>query len=100
MGGALQRHPRFPSGANVEFVQQASRTRVRQRTLERGGGETDACGTGACATAVALAALGLADRSLEVELRGGALTIAWEPGGPVLMTGPAAIVFRGELAGG
>jgi diaminopimelate epimerase len=49
---------------------------------------------------VALAALGLADHPLEVELRGGVLTIAWEPGGPVLMTGPAAIVFRGELAGG
>jgi diaminopimelate epimerase len=100
LGGALQGHPRFPGGANVEFVQPVSRTRVRQRTLERGVGETDACGTGACATAVALAALGLADQPLEVELRGGVLTIAWEPGGPVLMTGPAATVFRGELASG
>ena len=96
---AIQRHPRFPSGANVEFVQLVTRSRVRQRTLERGVGETDACGTGACATAVALAALGLADHPLEVELRGGVLTIAWEPGSPVLMTGPAVTVFSGHLPG-
>lgn len=100
VGGALQRHPRFPRSANVEFVQPLSDRRVRQRTLERGVGETDACGTGACATAVALRSLGLAVTPLEVVLRGGALTIEWEPGGVVLMTGPAALVFRGELAGG
>ncbi|HEX3605502.1 MAG TPA: diaminopimelate epimerase [Candidatus Dormibacteraeota bacterium] len=100
VGGALQRHPRFPRSANVEFVQPVTRARVRQRTLERGVGETDACGTGACATAVALSALGLADHALEVELRGGVLTIEWEPGGVVLMTGPATTVFRGELRGG
>jgi diaminopimelate epimerase len=99
VGAAIQRHPRFPASANVEFVQILTRSRVRQRTVERGVGETDACGTGASATAVALAALGLVDRRLEVELRGGVLTIAWEPGSPVLMTGPAATVFRGELAG-
>ena len=99
VGAAIQRHPRFSASANVEFVQILTRSRVRQRTVERGVGETDACGTGACATAVALAALGLADHPLEVELRGGDLTIAWEPGAPVLMTGPAAAVFRGELAG-
>ena len=99
VGAAIQRHPRFPASANVEFVQILTRSRVRQRTVERGVGETDACGTGACATAVALAALGLVDHPLEVELRGGDLTIAWEPGAPVLMTGPAAAVFRGELGG-
>jgi diaminopimelate epimerase len=100
IGDALQRHPRFPNSANVEFVQLLTRTRVRQRTVERGVGETDACGTGACATAVALAALGLAGHPLEVELRGGVLSIDWEPGAPVLMTGPAVTVFHGELAGG
>jgi diaminopimelate epimerase len=100
MGAALQGHARFPRSANVEFVQLLTRTRVRQRTVERGVGETDACGTGACATAVALAALGLADHPLEVELRGGVLSIAWDPGSSVLMTGPAATVFRGELAEG
>jgi diaminopimelate epimerase len=98
IGAALQRHPAFPASANVEFVQLLTRSRVRQRTVERGVGETDACGTGACATAVALAALGLADHPLEVELRGGVLTIAWEPGAAVLMTGPAATVFHGELS--
>jgi diaminopimelate epimerase len=100
LGGALQRHPRFPQGANVEFVQRVSGTRVQQRTLERGVGETDACGTGACATVVALVSLGLARSPAEVELRGGVLAVAWEPGGTVLMTGPAATVFSGELAAG
>jgi diaminopimelate epimerase len=100
LGGALQRDPRFPHSANVEFVQIMTRTRVRQRTLERGVGETDACGTGACATAVALHSLGLTDSPLEVELRGGVLSIAWEPGASVLMTGPAERVFSGELATG
>lgn len=100
LGAALQRHPRFPRSANVEFVQLLTRTSVRQRTYERGVGETDACGTGACATAVVLAELGLAGHPLEVELRGGVLTIDWEAGGRVLMTGPAAVVFHGELAAG
>jgi len=100
LGGALQRDPRFPRGANVEFVKLVTRTRVRQRTLERGVGETDACGTGACATAVALRSLGLTDSPLEVDLRGGVLDIAWEPGEPVLMTGPVEWVFTGELPAG
>jgi diaminopimelate epimerase len=100
LAAAVQRHPRFPRGANVEFVQVLTTSRVRQRTVERGVGETDACGTGACATAVALSALGLASRPLEVELRGGVLSIDWEPGAQVWMTGPAEIVFRGELGDG
>jgi diaminopimelate epimerase len=100
LGAALQREPRFPRGANVEFVQVLSRTRVRQRTLERGVGETDACGTGACASVVALVSLGVADSPAQVELRGGVLEVAWEPGGPVLMTGPAVTVFTGELVAG
>lgn len=100
LGGALQGEPRFPRGCNVEFIHLMSRTRVRQRTLERGVGETDACGTGACATVVALASLGLADPPVQVELRGGVLEVAWEPGGTVLMTGPAVTVFTGELVAG
>jgi diaminopimelate epimerase len=100
LGRALQREPRFPRGCNVEFVQLLSRTRARQRTLERGVGETDACGTGACATVVALVGLGLTDSRVQVELRGGVLEVAWEPGGTVLMTGPAVAVFTGELVAG
>jgi diaminopimelate epimerase len=100
LGAAVQGHPRFPRSANVEFVQRVSARRVRQRTVERGVGETDACGTGACATAVALTELGLAGRPLEVELRGGVLSIDWEPGASVWMTGPARTVFHGELGDG
>jgi diaminopimelate epimerase len=98
VGPALERHPRFPRRTNVEFVQILSRTRVRQRTWERGVGETNACGTGACATAVALRRLKLVDSSVDVELRGGRLAITWDSAGRVLMTGPAVEVFRGEMA--
>ena len=95
-GPALERHPDFPSRVNVEFVEILSRGRVRQRTWERGSGETLACGSGACATAVALASAGLADRRLRVDLRGGTLEIEVAGDGRVYMTGPAAEVFSGE----
>ena len=100
LGAALQRHPRFGRSVNVEFVQVLSRSRVRQRTVERGVGETDACGTGACAAVVALVSLGIVDSPAWVELRGGVLEVAWRPGGTVLMTGPAVTVFHGELSAG
>jgi len=96
VGPALEHHSRFPRRANVEFVQVLTRTRARQRTWERGVGETDACGTGACAVAVTLRRLGLADGAVDVELRGGVLHVEWEPGGSVRMTGPAVEVFDGD----
>ena len=97
LGPLLEHDPRFPERTNVEFVQVMTPTRVRQRTWERGVGETHACGTGACASAVALRRLGRVGSPVEVELRGGVLVIEWEPGGPVWMTGPAVAVFSGEL---
>jgi diaminopimelate epimerase len=82
----------------VEFVEVVSRHHVRQRTWERGTGETLACGSGACATAVASILRGVADSPLRVELRGGDLEIAWAGGATsVFMTGPAATVFTGTV---
>jgi len=99
LGPALERHPAFPNRVNVEFVEIVGRDRVRQRTWERGSGETLACGSGACAVAVASALLGLVDRSVAVELRGGTLEIEWPAeDAPVRMTGPAEEVFTGRIA--
>jgi diaminopimelate epimerase len=90
-------------GVNVGFLQVVDRSHVRLRVYERGVGETLACGTGACAAVVAGIRLGLLDASVEVHTHGGVLTIAWAgetaPGvwAPVLMTGPATTVFRGEI---
>lgn len=97
VGPAVERHPRFPQRTNFEIVQVVSRTRVRQRTFERGVGETSACGTGASAVGVAMQRLGLCDSPVTVELRGGPLHIAWAPGQPVRMTGPAQRVYTGHL---
>ena len=97
-GPALETHPAFPRRTNVEFVAVRSRSQLEQRTWERGTGETLACGSGACASAVAAVLADRADREVEIRLRGGILGIAWpEDGGPVWMTGPAAHVFDGEL---
>ena len=98
LGPKLERHDAFPNRVNVEFVQVVSRSHVRQRTWERGAGETLACGSGACATAVASMLRGVADPRLRVELRGGDLEIAWVGGAAsVFMTGPAATVFTGSI---
>lgn len=98
LGARLERHDAFPNRVNVEFVQVVGRGRVRQRTWERGTGETLACGSGACAVAVVSILRGATDRALTVELRGGELEIEWAaPDAPVLMTGPAAEVFRGSV---
>lgn len=98
LGPRLERHPAFPNRVNVEFVQRVDRGRVRQRTWERGTGETLACGSGACATAVVAILQDRVDREVLVELRGGTLEISWEgPGRSVFMTGPAATVFTGEI---
>ena len=98
LGTRIEHHPAFPNRVNVEFVTPVSRRRIRQRTWERGAGETLACGSGACAVAVVSILRGVADRSLTVELRGGELEIDWESDqAAVIMTGPAAEVFRGHI---
>ena len=98
LGPLLERHPAFPEGTNVEFAEVAGDGVLRQRTWERGVGETLACGTGACAVAVAAQLQGLAGERVQVELRGGRLELAWSPGGGVRMTGPAREVAHGTLA--
>jgi diaminopimelate epimerase len=98
LGPRIEHHPAFPNRVNVEFVAPAGRQRLRQRTWERGTGETLACGSGACAAAVVSMLRGRVDRMLEVELRGGVLEIEWAaPGAHVFMTGPAAEVFSGSF---
>jgi diaminopimelate epimerase len=98
LGPKLECHDAFPNRVNVEFVELVSRSHVRQRTWERGTGETLACGSGACATAVASILRGVTDPRLRVELRGGDLDIEWRGGSEsVLMTGPAATVFTGTI---
>jgi len=105
VGAAIERHPRFPRRTNVEFVAAAGDEGgvpvLRQRTWERGAGETQACGTGACATLVA-AVLDrrITGRQAVVRLTGGDLRIAWPaPDGPVFMSGPAVTVFSGDWPG-
>jgi diaminopimelate epimerase len=99
LGPRLERHPAFPERTNVEFVAVRSRRLIEQRTWERGTGETLACGSGACAVAVAAILLGRCDRELSIRLRGGELDLRWEgTGEPVWMTGPAAHVYDGEVA--
>ena len=99
LGPRIENHPAFPNRVNVEFVQVLGRDRVRQRTWERGTGETLACGSGACAVGVACMLRGVTAREITVELRGGELQIAWPADDTgVLMTGPATEVFEGRIA--
>lgn len=96
MGPSFEHHKLFPKRVNTEFVQILSKTEVRMRVWERGSGETLACGTGACATAVACALNGWTDRNVTVHLLGGDLVIEWAEDNTVYMTGPATTVFDGE----
>jgi diaminopimelate epimerase len=96
-GPQIENHPRFPRRVNAGFMQVVSRSRIRLRVWERGAGETLACGTGACAAVVAGIRLGRLDGRVDVETRGGMLTIEWDGHGPVMMTGPAVTVFEGEI---
>lgn len=99
LGPAIERHAAFPNRVNVEFVAPIGRGRLRQRTWERGAGETLACGSGACAAVVVSILRGVTDRRVQVELRGGSLEIAWPADDAhVEMTGPAAHVFEGRIA--
>jgi len=98
LGSAIENHSAFPNRVNVEFIQVLSRSRIKQRTWERGTGETLACGSGACAVAVTAMLRGVVDREVTIELRGGELQIAWaSERESVFMTGPAAEVFTGSL---
>jgi len=98
LGAKIETLPFFPNRTNVEFAQVLDRTRIRMRVWERGVGITLACGTGACATAVAAIRRELVDRKVELVLDGGSLTIEWrEADDHVLMTGPTAMPFRGRL---
>ena len=95
LGPAIECDPVFPRRANVSFVAVRSRRELEMRVWERGSGETLACGTGACAAAVAAAIADRADREVVVRLPGGTLGIEWSD--RVFMTGPAVEVFRGEI---
>jgi diaminopimelate epimerase len=98
IGPRVESHSRFPRKVNAGFMQVVSRDRIKLRVYERGAGETLACGTGACAAVVAGIRLGWLDRKVDVQTRGGVLTIEWPGmGHPVLMTGPAETVFEGEI---
>ena len=97
-GPLIENHARFPQRVNAGFMQVVGRQAIRLRVYERGSGETLACGTGACAAAVAGIRRGLLDSPVRVTTRGGDLTIAWAgQGQPVMMTGPAVTVFTGEI---
>ena len=97
-GRTLEFHPAFPQRCNVEFAHIQSDGTIRVRVWERGSGITQACGTGACATAVAACLTGRANRQSLIEMDGGTLQIEWrESDHHVYMTGPAAFVFDGEI---
>ena len=97
LGRALQAHPRFPRQVNVGFMQVVDAGHIRLRVYERGVGETQACGTGACAAVAVGRNLGLLGVDVQVQLPGGRLDIHWEgPGQPVWMTGPAEVAFEGH----
>ncbi len=97
-GPLLEHHFLFPERVNVEFVQVRPDGTLRMRVWERGSGVTQACGTGACATAVAAALNGWGGRESVIRMDGGVLSVRWdEADGHVYMTGPAVTVFRGEI---
>jgi diaminopimelate epimerase len=96
-GPQIEHHSRFPKRVNAGFMQIVDRSHIRLRVWERGAGETLACGTGACAAVVAGIRLGKLDARVDVQTRGGPLTIEWAGSGPVYMTGPAVTVFEGEI---
>lgn len=97
-GAVMERDRNFPERCNIEFAQILSDGAIRTRVWERGSGITMACGTGACATAVAAALTGRASRRSEIRMDGGTLQIEWRPAdNHVYMTGPAEIVFDGEI---
>jgi diaminopimelate epimerase len=100
IGPMFEKHPAFPRRVNVEFVEVISRTEVRMRVWERGSGETQACGTGACAVCAAGVLTGRTDRRIIAHLLGGDLELEWsESDNNISMTGPAEEVFTGHWRG-
>jgi len=98
LGAAIENHERFPRRVNVGFMEIIDRSRVRLRVYERGVGETLACGSGACAAAAIGIRNRLLDETVQVDLRGGSLTIRWPgAGNSLLMTGPAQTVYQGRI---
>jgi len=98
LGPLIESHPRFPQRVNAGFMQVISRNEIRLRVYERGAGETLACGTGACAAVVAGQLRGLLNTEVKVHLPGGTLTIEWpDETSPVMMTGPSAKVYEGQI---
>jgi len=98
LGARIETHPMFPERTNVEFVSIDQHDRLRMRVWERGVGITRACGTGACATAVAAFRRGLSGRNVEVVLDGGSLRIELRASDDhILMTGPATLAFTGDV---
>ena len=98
LGPLLESHPRFPERVNVSFMALVSRHEINLRVYERGAGETQACGSGACAAAVAGITQDLLDSPVKVNLPGGSLTITWQgENQPVSVTGPATTVYQGRI---
>lgn len=98
LGPALERHPAFPTRCNIELARVGTDGKIRCRVWERGSGVTQACGTGACATAVAAALTGRAGRDSRIVMDGGTLSVSWdEATGHVFLTGGADFVFEGEI---
>ena len=97
LGPRFEHHPFFPRRVNTEFVRVAGPDRLDMRVWERGAGETLACGTGACAAAVAAARTGRTGRRVRVTLPGGPLDVEWRADGHVRMTGDAVEVFEGSI---
>lgn len=98
LGPAIETHPRFPKRVNVGFMQVVNPKRIRLRVWERGAGETQACGSGACAAVVVGRLQKTLDETVTVELTGGELVVSWAgKQQPVYMTGPASLVFEGTI---
>ncbi len=97
LGQVIEHDPLFPERVNVNVASLAGPDHLRLRVWERGAGLTCACGTGACATAVAAIRRGLVQSPVTVTLPGGDLVIAWQPGGTIVMSGPATVAFRGTF---
>jgi diaminopimelate epimerase len=97
-GPEVEHHPLFPERTNVEVASVTGKDKLRLRVWERGVGITLACGSGACAAGVAAARRGLTGRSVEIAVDGGMLSVDWLENGHVVLTGPVAVSFTGELA--
>lgn len=98
LGPAVENHPRFANRTNVGFMEVVASDRIRLRVFERGVGETQACGTGACAAVAVGQRLGVLDEEVHVEAPGGRMLVKWEgPGKHIWLTGPAVTVFEGTI---